>query len=152
MRRRLCAALLAVVATATLSAQRPTFNTGKEVTIVLKDGGRRAGTLVYHNNDKFDLIMNGREHPFPIADIAVVEFEAGAPPKAEIAKLPEGTPPELRLHMIALKDGSVIHGKLYTIKTSALTIDTPDRSRRDVDINTVARLYMDAAASRSLFK
>jgi len=149
------AAMVAVVlllAAVTASAQKPTFNTGRQVTIVMKGGARHGGTLVYHNNDYFNLIQNGREIRYPIASIAAVEFVAGAPPAAEIAKLPAGTPPELRRHMVVLTDGAVMHCKLYTIKTDALTVDMPDHKRTDIALDRVARLYMDGAAARAIFK
>lgn len=152
--RRVCYSTLLAVAIAlpaAVAAQQPTFNTNKQVTFVMKGGERHTGTLVYHNSADFSLIENGQEKAYPASDIAVVDFGAGNPAAAELNQLPTGTPAELQRNMIVLKDGSVIHGKLYTIKENALTIDTSAGNRQDVDINNVNRLYMNAEGARSVF-
>ena len=155
MRRVFQSALLTVVAATTMTAvaaQQPTFNTNKQVTFVMKSGDRHTGTLVYHNDNNFNLIENGAERRYPISDIAVVDFGAGDPAAAELNQLPtSANPSELQRHMLVLRDGSVIHGKLYTIKESALTIDPDGGGRRDVDLSNVSRLYVDGLGARQVF-
>lgn len=149
------ALLLAMAAAGTLtvvSAQQPTFNTHKQATFVMKNGDRHTGTLVYHNDNNFNLIENGQEKPYPVADIAMVDFAGGDPAAAELSQLPtSANPPELRTHMLVLRDGRVVHGKLYTIKENALTIDPQGGGREDFDLSNVARLYVSAPASRQLY-
>jgi hypothetical protein len=53
--------------------------------------------------------------------------------------------------MLVLRDGRVVHGKLYTIKENALTIDPQGGGREDFDLANVARLYVSAPASRQLY-
>ena len=155
--RRVCLSATWLVAVAALSvtalaAQPPTFNTNKQVTLVMKGGDRHSGTLVYHNSSNFDLIENGRENPYPIDDVAYVDFGGGAPATAELTQLPtSANPPELRRHMLVLNDGTVVHGKLYTIKENAITFDTQNRERKDFDISSIARMYISAPASRQLY-
>jgi hypothetical protein len=147
---------LAVAAAGTMTvaaaAQQPTFNTNRQATFVMKNGDRHTGTLVYHNDNNFNLIQNGQERPFPIADVALVDFAGGDPAAAELTQLPtSANPPELRRHMLVLRDGRVVHGKLYTIKENALTIDPQGGGREDFDLADVARLYVSAPASRHLY-
>ncbi len=142
---------LVLPSTYAVSAQRPTFNTNRQVTFVLRGGERHSGTLVYHNTADFNLIENGQDKAYPASDIAMVDFGAGEPAAAELNQLPAGTPTELQRNMLVLRDGSVIHGKVYTIKENAITIDNASGGRQDVDLGNVSRLYMNAAAARSVF-
>jgi hypothetical protein len=138
--------------TVAAAAQQPTFNTNRQATFVMKNGDRHSGTLVYHNDNNFNLIENGQERPYPIADVAVVDFAGGDPAAAELTQLPtSANPPELRRHMLVLRDGRVVHGKLYTIKENALTIDPQGGGREDFDLGNVSRLYVSAPASRHLY-
>src|SRR5215471_3909034 len=154
MRRVLYPALLAVAiavpSIVTAGAPQPTFNTNKQVTFVMRGGDRHTGTLVYHNTADFNLIENGSEKAYRASDIAMVDFGTGDPAAAELNKLPTGQPTELRSHMIVLRDGRAIHGKVYTIKANAITIDTQG-GRRDVDLNNVSHLYMNPDAARQVF-
>jgi hypothetical protein len=152
----LSAVRLAVVAAGTMTvlaaAQRPTFVTHQQATFVMKSGDRHSGTLVYHNDNNFNLIENGQERPYPISDIAVVDFAGGDPAATELQQLPtSGDPPELQRHMLVLRDGGVVHGKLYTIKENALTFDTQQGQRQDFDLSNVSRMYVSAPASRQLY-
>jgi hypothetical protein len=81
----------------------------------------------------------------------MVDFGVGDPAAAELNQLPVGTPTELQRNMLVLRDGSVIHGKVYTIKENAITIDNASGGRQDVDLGNVSRLYMNANAARSVF-
>jgi hypothetical protein len=150
------ALLLAVVVTGTLTiveaTQRPTFNTNKNATLIMKDGTRHSGTLVYHNDNDFNLIQSGQEKSYPIDQVAVVEFAGGTPNATELNKLPTSSnPPELQRHMLTLNDGSTILGKMHTIKENAISFDNEQGQRRDYDLSSVSRMYMSAAGARELF-
>jgi hypothetical protein len=136
---------------AAAAPQQPTFNTNRQVTFVLNGGERHTGTLVYHNTADFSLIENGTEHAYPASNIAMIDFGAGDPAAAELNQLPTGTTSELQRNMLVLRDGNVIHGKVYTIKESSLTIDPASGGRQDVNLGNVSRLYMNADAARSAF-
>jgi hypothetical protein len=147
----LAAALATIVASAA-AAQQPTFNTHRQVTLVMKNGDRHNGTLVYHNDRNFNLIENGKETPYVIDNVAFVDFEGGNPPVSELNQLPRSSnPPEMRSHMLVLKDGTVVHGKFYTFKENSVTFDTQNRERRDFDLSNVRRLYVSAPGTRSLY-
>jgi len=158
MRRLIVPALLLTLSTwgafsAALAAQRPTFVTNKQVTLLMKSGERNSGTLVYHNDDKFNLIVNGEEKAYPVSDIALVDFTGNPqPPTEELTQLPTSNdPPELQRHLVVLNDGSAIKGKLYTIKENAITFDTEQGQRRDFDLSNIKRLYVSAPGARQLY-
>jgi hypothetical protein len=158
MRRLILPALLLTLSTwgaltAVLAAQRPTFVTNRQVTLLMKNGERYSGTLVYHNDDKFNLLVNGEEKAYPVDQIALVDFTGGAQPQTrELTQLPTSNdPPELQRHMVVLRDGTALLGKLYTIKENAITFDTEQGQRRDFDLSNISRLYVSAPGARQLF-
>lgn len=124
------------------------------VTLVLKNGERPAGALVYRHDTNFHLIVNGREHTFPQSDVAVVEFQGGAPPSGELAQLPASdNASELERNVIVLRDGRIIRGKLYDISDDGETVTintTPDRRER-FSASQIHRLYMNPASARVVY-
>jgi hypothetical protein len=156
MRRTLHSAWIAAAAvvalvSATAAAQQPTFNTNKQVTVIMKDGARHTGTLVYHNDANFNLIENGSEKSYPIEQTALVDFGAGEPTAAELNQLPQrDTTNEMRRHMLVLRDGRVVHGRMYTIKNDAITFNTPS-GHQDFNLNDVSRMYINPAESRTIY-
>jgi hypothetical protein len=147
--------LLTIMAAATMTvaaAQQPTFNTNKQVTLVMKNGDRHSGTLVYHNDANFNLIENGQEKAYPVEQMALVDFGSGDPTAAEINQLPASRDPaELQRHMLVLSDGTALKGKLYTIKENALTFDTENGQRRDFELSNIKRMYVSAPGARELW-
>jgi hypothetical protein len=157
MRRLILPALLLTLSlpaapTAVRAEQRPTFVTNQNVTFLMKNGERHSGTLVYHNDANFNLSANGQEKAYPVNDIAVVEFGGGQPSAQELSQLPTSNdPPELQRHMVVLKDGTTVRGKLYTIKETSLSFDNEQGQRRDFELSNISRLYVSAPGARQLF-
>jgi hypothetical protein len=156
MRRLIIPALLLTLSgafTAVLAAQRPTFVTNKQVTLLMKNGERNSGTLVYHNDDKFNLMVGGEEKAYPVSDIALVDFTGNPQPSTEeLTQLPTSSdPPELQRHLVVLNDGTAIKGKLYTIKETSITFDTEQGQRRDFELSNIKRLYVSAPGARQLY-
>ena len=62
--------------------------------------------------------------------------------------------PELERHLIVMRDGSVVRGKLYNISRDGgtITIDTTTRERREMSSNSIARIYLGGASARGLYK
>ena len=147
--------LLTIMAAAMMTvaaAQQPTFNTNKQVTLVMKNGDRHSGTLVYHNDANFNLIQNGQERAFPVEQMAMVDFGSGDPTASELNQLSASRDPaELQRHMIVLSDGTALKGKLYTIKENAITFDTENGQRRDFEISNIKRMYVSAPGARELW-
>jgi len=152
MRRVFNSALLAAfaAATVTVSAAAQT-NTNKQVTLVMRGGERHTGTLVYNNDRNLNLIENGQDKAYPQDDIAVVDFGAGDPTAAELNQLPSGTgTSDLHRHMLVLRDGTVIRGRMYTFKPNAITVNTAS-GHQDFDLNNVSRWYVTPSAARHVF-
>jgi hypothetical protein len=143
--------VVAAIAAATLTgAAQQVSNTHRQVTLVLRGGQRHTGTLVYHNNANLNLIENGQNKAYPQGDIAVVEFASGKPAAAELNQLREGTK-DVDKHMLALKDGTFVHGRMYTITSTAITMNTP-RGHQNYDLNNVVRWYLNPDAAREAYR
>ena len=159
MRRLILPALLLTLSipgaltTVRAAQQRPTFVTNQQVTLLMKNGERRSGTLVYHNDSNFNLIANGEEKAYPVNDIALVDLSGGADPSTqELNQLPTSNdPPELQRHMVVLRDGTTVRGKLYTIKETSISFDNEQGQRRDFDLSNISRLYVSAPGARQLY-
>jgi hypothetical protein len=149
-RSAMLAAMVAVAVTAVSAAQQ-TSNTNKQVTLVMNGGERHTGTLVYHNDANLNLIENGQDKPYSMNDIAMVDFGAGDPGAAELNQLPTGDQSnDVNRHMLVLRDGTVVHGRMYTIKENAITVNTAN-GHQDFDLNNVSRWYVNPAAARSVY-
>src|SRR5207244_5825306 len=91
----------------------------------------------------------------PLSGIAVIAFETADPSAAELSQLGAGrNAAELDRHMIVMRDGSVIHGKLYNISPDGrtVTINTTSTERRDIPTDSVARIYMNSGAARRAYR
>jgi len=155
MRRLIVPALLLTLGafTAVVAAQQPTFVTNKQVTLLMKNGDRHSGTLVYHNDANFNLQANGQEKAYPVSEIALVDLSGGGQPSTqELNQLPTSNdPPELQRHMVVLNDGTTVRGKLYTIKENSISFDNEQGQRRDFDLSNISRLYVSAPGARQLY-
>jgi hypothetical protein len=124
------------------------------VTIVLKNGERVTGSLVYHQDTNINLIVNGNDEAFPYDDIAVIEFVGGTPSAAELDRLPRtDRPAELQRDMIAFKDGHTVHGKLHDVIDDAETIsfDAGRGDRQRYASRDIARMYCNGGAARGVY-
>src|SRR5215831_4237427 len=128
MRRRIFSALLAAVAAVTVTAvaaAQQEAHTNKQVTLVMQNGERHSGTLVYRNDANLNLIENGQNRSYPQSGVAVVDFGAGDPNASELNQLPSGMGGnDVDRHAIALRDGSIVRGRMYTITPTAITLNT----------------------------
>jgi PA-IL-like protein len=128
-----------------------------EVTFVLRDGQRQSGQLTHRvGTGDLGVTVDGRERMFQFEDIAMIQFMPGDPPKAELEKLPTAdNPPERERHMLVLRSGETMHGKYHGFDGDQMTFDVWNSSggvdRRTVSLGSVARLYVSAPGSRSVF-
>jgi hypothetical protein len=155
MRRAIYSTLFVAIAAATIhvvAAAQQVANTNKQATLVMKNGDRHTGTLVYHNDANFNLIENGQEKSYPIDNVAVLDFAGGQPAAAELTKLPasDNSANDLERHMLVLRDGTVVHGRMYTITPTAITVNTQS-GHQNFDLNNVSRLYVNPGSSRQLY-
>jgi hypothetical protein len=123
-----------------------------EVTYVMKNGDRHSGTLVYHRDLNLGLVVNGREQTYPISEIAAIIYNGGQPSDNELSQLPTSdNPPELERHMLVLRDGRVIHGKVYHWETDSVIIDPNTGGRQTFNAGDIARLYLSGPPARQAF-
>jgi hypothetical protein len=145
--RRLASLILPVLFSVVL------FGSFADVTFVMKNGERIAGTFSYNHTDHYQLIVNGRERDFPSDDIAMVAFVAGDPSEREISMLPDSeNPPELDRHTLVLRSGEAIRGKIYDFRDGTLIMDIRADDRRTYKFGDIARLYISAPGARAVFK
>jgi hypothetical protein len=148
IKRTLLAGVL-VAATATFAvAQQP-------ATIVLKSGERVSGTLTYKGTASVDLNVNGQDRMIPFDDIAIVAFVPGDPSAAELGQLPQtDNVPELQRHMIVLRNGQTVKGKLWGFGPDGNTVtidEDPSGQRREYNSSDVARVYLSGTGARSVY-
>jgi hypothetical protein len=125
--------------------------TAADVTFVLNSGERQSGQLVYHTGTNIGLIQNGRERTFPVSDVAVIIYNDGDPNQNEIGQLPTSdNPPELERHTLVMRDGRVLHGKVYHWNPDNVVFDTTS-GRGTYNANDVARLYLSGPPARRVF-
>jgi hypothetical protein len=124
-------------------------------TFVLTSGERVSGELTYKGGTDFTL--NGRD--YPSSQVAIIAFQPGDPPAAELTQLPDtnNPPDEHNRHMFVLRNGQVVHGKLYHISADGETImfdplgGNSVADRRSIPANEIARIYITPVSARSIY-
>jgi len=146
MVRRIMAAAVTVMCLAVVGSAA-----AADVTYVMKNGERQSGQLVYHKDLNLGLIQNGQERTFPIDQIAGIIYGGGNPSDNELSQLPTSdNPPELERHMLVLRDGRVLHGKVYHWEPDSVMFDTTS-GRGTYNAGEVARLYLSGPPARRVF-
>ena len=121
------------------------------VTYVMKNGDRHSGSLVYHKDLNLGLIVNGQEQTYPISEIAAILYDGSSPSQDELGQLPTSdNPPELERHMLVLRNGRILHGKVYHWDPDDVMFDTT-AGRGTYNAGDVARLYLTGPAARNVF-
>jgi hypothetical protein len=149
MRKTLLAATFSLCAVAAFAAH--------PATLVLNNGQRVSGMLSYDKSADITLEVDGQSRRFPFDQIAIVSFESGDPSGDELRQLPEGNnPPELERHMFVLRNGQIIHGKLYEFSADGGTVTFDPRdggmaARRSVRTDEVRRIYLSAPGARNVY-
>ena len=135
MRRiRIAAGLAAFVAA---SATPAAAQVG--ATFVLRSGEKVGGSLVDMNARGLVATVAGAERAWPVASVAVIDFVGGGKtfPAGEVGKIASGN------HVLALRDGSIVVGRLTDVggrNPLRITFRTAGADR-DFTSNEVARIY-----------
>jgi hypothetical protein len=146
MVRRIAAATVGV-----LCATMVSVAAAAQVTYVLNNGERHTGQLVYHKDLNLGLVENGSERSFPISQVAAIIYNDGDPSPNELRQLPTSdNPPELERHTLVLRNGQVLHGKVYHWDPDAVIFDTTS-GRGTYNAGDVARLYLSGPPARNVF-
>jgi len=127
----------------------------RPATFVLTSGERVSGELTYKGGTDFTL--NGRD--YPSSQVAIIAFQNGDPSAAELNQLPTTDNPsdEHNRHMFVLRNGEVIHGKLYHISADGESISFDPLggnsvdARRTISANDIARIYITPSGARSVY-
>ena len=142
MRNRLlaCALCVAVVFSAGVASAQ------ERVTALLKSGERVTGELWDLGGYDYTFKINGQERRIPIGDLVVIDFSGDAQnfPAAEASRAGEGR------HLIVLRNGQVLEGKLLDIREGSrplgLTV-VVNGEQRPMSSSDVARVYLDRPAA-----
>lgn len=146
MVRRIAAATVGVLCFAMVS-----LAAAADVTFVLNSGERQSGQLVYHKDLNIGLIQNGNERSFPVSQVAAILYNDGDPTARELSQLPTSdNPPELERHMLVLRSGRILHGKVYQWDPDAVIFDTT-AGRGTYNAGDVARLYLSGPPAQRVF-
>lgn len=147
MLRRLCSsiAMVACVAGPALAAERATF--------ILTDGERKSGTVIFHGDQRENLINgylnlgveNAKDMTFPLDQVAVIDFVGGQPTTSELSQLGTG-------HMLALRNGAAQHGRLVNlVGGDTLLWENEAGQRQQYAIRDVSRVYLNPPSARNAF-
>jgi hypothetical protein len=148
MRRLLLIAAVAAIATGVMAT------TFAGATWVLTNGERVSGNINQHTDAKTNIsraqfavgMPDGTEREVPVDQVASIEFVGGDPPMTELEKLPATG------HMIALRDGSTLNGRLLNMVNGELVRWLhAGGGTEDVPIRTISRVYMNTEGARRIY-
>lgn len=123
------------------------------VTFVLTNGDRASGDVASFSeaspampNGELNLEQAGRdERSFGLEMVAVIDYAGGTPADAELRALPA------RGQFLALKNGTRTMGRLVDLRNGTLQWNGADGQRASYPIGNIARIYLDAAAARTVY-
>jgi hypothetical protein len=140
-------AALAVAACLTTSAVA-----AERATVVLKDGSRQSGELVFHGSNQRNIIDDfvnlgnaGQEKGVPLDQVALIDFGAGDVTAADLQQLDE------RSHLLVLRGNVRQRGKLLNIvRGDTLQWQNESGQSQEYAVRDVARVILNAEAARRL--
>ena len=127
----------------------------ERATFILTDGERKSGQVVYHGDQRENLIngylnlgndTGGPEFTFPVGQVAVIDFTGGTPPQAELAQLPPSG------HMLALKNGQHQQGTFVNmIGGDTLVWKNQIGETQRYALSDISRVYLNPQSARTAF-
>ena len=130
-----------------LAAERATF--------VLTDGSRKSGQVVFHGDQRENLIngylnlgndTGGPEFTYPIGQVAVIDFVGGRPQTAELASLPASG------HFLMLRSGQSQPGTFVNlIGGDTLIWRNAGGDTQRYSLADVSRVYLNPQSARTAF-
>lgn len=124
----------------------------ERATVVLKDGTRQNGQLVFHGSgqrniidDHVNLGEGGKEKSWPLDQVALIDFGAGEVTSADIQQLADQS------HLLVLRGGERQRGKLVNIvRGDTLQWQNEGGQTQEYSVRDVARVLLSADAVRRL--
>jgi hypothetical protein len=152
IRRTVGAALVVALAglVTVAAAERGTF--------VLRNGQRETGVLVFHGGEQANLILGyfnlggmqggtgqAKERAYKQADVAIIDIAGGQPAPQELSQLNRmnGKP-----NLLVLRGGRSILGRFENVVRG----DTVVFDGQTYPVRDVARVYLDIAAAKQIFR
>src|SRR5262245_16713821 len=127
----------------------------ERATFVLTDGERKSGQVVFHGDQRENLInghlnlgndAGGPEFTVPMSQVAVIEFVGGTPSTTELANLPASG------HFMTLKSGQSQPGTFVNlIGGDTLIWKNTAGDTQQYKIGDVSRVYLNVQSARTAF-
>ena len=140
-------ALVASVGGYALAAERATF--------ILTDGSRRSGQVVFHGDQRENLIngylnlsndAGGPEFTYPMDQVAVIDFTGGQPAPAELSELPPSG------NFLTLRSGQSQPGTFVNIiGGETLVWRNTSGETQQYRLSDVTRVYLNPQSARTAF-
>ena len=129
---------------------------GPPVAIVLKNGQRYSGTLAAQRGDRVYLQIDSRQRNWSQNDIAVIEFVPGQANQRELSAL-ASVPAQIAgaaSAAVVMRDGQMLTGRFGGMLNDgqAVSFSIGGRNRAELVTDDIARLYLDPAAARTLYR
>jgi hypothetical protein len=139
-----------LIAIAFVCGAVPTW-AAERATVVLQDGSRHSGELVFHGSgqrniidDFFNLGSGGKEQTFPVDRIAFIDFGGGDPTAADLRLLNDGG-----THLLVLRSGDRQRGRLVNVvRGDTLQWRNEAGDSQEYGVRDVARVVMNAETTR----
>jgi hypothetical protein len=127
----------------------------QRATFILTDGERKSGQVVYHGDQRENLIngylnlsndTGGPEFTFPVGQVAVIDFVGGQPQATELSQLPASG------HLLALRTGQTQTGTFVNmIGGDTLIWRNQAGDTQQYALNDVSRVYLNPQSARIAF-
>jgi hypothetical protein len=127
----------------------------ERATYILSDGAKKSGQIVSHGSERQSLIngvlslgndTGGPEFNFPVAQVAVIDFEGGQPSNTELSQLPASG------QLLSLRNGQALQGTFVNmINGETLIWRDQSGNTQQYPIRDVARVYLSAQHARTAF-
>ena len=127
----------------------------ERATYILSDGAKKSGQIVSHGSERQSLITGvlslgndtgGPDFNFPVAQVAVIDFEGGQPSNTELSQLPASG------QFLSLRNGQSLQGTFVNMVNGDTLIwrDQSGNTQR-YPIRDVARVYLSTQQARTAF-
>lgn len=127
----------------------------ERATVVLTDGTRQSGELVFHGSGNRNIIdnflnlgQNGSEKTIPLDQVALIDIGGEQPAAADFQQLP-GSPGQ---HLLVMRGGGMQRGRLVNvINGDTVQWENEAGQTQQYAVRDVMRIYTNSDAARRLY-